>query len=142
MAARVGALGIGVSPVHSEVPRELVDACADVGLPLLVVAEGTPFVMVTRTFAEILELKRIETLKSLADTNKRLMRETMQPRPEHELLIVAARPRRRRGARRTADRVALPALTGCGADRQSGRPLRSCAASVQDRYSSGRRSAR
>jgi len=80
VAARVGALGLGLSPVHSEVPPELVDACADADLPLLVVAEGTPFVMVTRTFAEILELKRVETLKSLADTNKRLMRATMQPR--------------------------------------------------------------
>ncbi|MBG6057132.1 purine catabolism regulator [Cryobacterium sp. MP_M5] len=90
VAARVGALGLGLSPVHSEVPPELIHACADAALPLLVVAQGTPFVMVTRTFAEILELKRVETLKSLADTNKRLMRATMQPRPEHELLMVAA----------------------------------------------------
>lgn len=75
VAARVGALDIGLGPVHSEVPPDLAAACATVGLPLLVVAEGTPFVMVTRTFAQILELKRDRTGRSGRN------RPTHRPRP-------------------------------------------------------------
>lgn len=48
--AGVSALAIGLGPVHQEVPRPLVAACAEGGLPLLVVPVRTPFLKVTKAY--------------------------------------------------------------------------------------------
>jgi len=89
--AGVAALGFGISPVHAHIPTELIDACADASLPLLRIKSDTPFVAVTRTFAEILELRRVDALRSLADVNKRLLRAALSPRPDQDVLTIAAR---------------------------------------------------
>lgn len=46
--AGVAALGLGLGPVHQEVPSSLRRACESVGLPLLSVPAPTPFLTVSR----------------------------------------------------------------------------------------------
>lgn len=46
----VAALGFGVRVVHEDVPRALAQACAAVGLPLLLVPGPTPFLVLARTY--------------------------------------------------------------------------------------------
>ncbi|WP_203230459.1 PucR family transcriptional regulator ligand-binding domain-containing protein, partial [Segeticoccus rhizosphaerae] len=46
----VAGLGLGLGPVHDEVPPDLPDACAAEGVPLFVVPPATPFLAVARTY--------------------------------------------------------------------------------------------
>lgn len=46
----VAALAFGLGVVHRDVPSSLVRACRDVGLPLLLIPQPTPFLSVTRRF--------------------------------------------------------------------------------------------
>lgn len=48
--ADVAALGFGLGPVFTELPSELVNACARAELPLLVVPAPTPFLTITRAY--------------------------------------------------------------------------------------------
>lgn len=51
--AGVAALGFGVEPVYPSVPEALIEACERHRLPLLDVPDGTPFVAISRAFAEV-----------------------------------------------------------------------------------------
>ena len=64
--AGVAALGFGVEPVYPSVPEALVDACGQCGLPLLEVPTGTPFVAISRVFAEIAARRRQREFESEA----------------------------------------------------------------------------
>ncbi|WP_424464405.1 PucR family transcriptional regulator ligand-binding domain-containing protein [Pseudoclavibacter helvolus] len=83
-AVRTGivALGVGLGPVFSAAPAGLVEACAAHGLTLVLVPDDTPFVAVTRTFAEMTELRRVDALRTLADATRRLLRAASADQPE------------------------------------------------------------
>ncbi|MEX5302419.1 PucR family transcriptional regulator [Kocuria sabuli] len=89
-AAGVTALGFGVSPVHDALPEGLAAACARRGLPLVQVAERTPFVAVTRKFAAMLEAENDRMARHLVQTNRRMLRAVLSGAPEGSLLEVLA----------------------------------------------------
>lgn len=63
------ALGFGIEPVYSEVPPALLDACREVGLPLVAFPAHIPFVHVTTAFFAAMEeerLRRLDRLNRLA----------------------------------------------------------------------------
>ncbi|GEO96800.1 helix-turn-helix domain-containing protein [Kocuria turfanensis] len=89
-AAGVTALGLGVSPVHDALPAGLAPACAQHGLPLVRVAEHTPFVAVTRRFAAVLEAENDRVARHLVQANRRMLRAVLSGAPESSLLEVLA----------------------------------------------------
>lgn len=89
-AAGVTALGLGVSPVHEALPAGLAPACAQHGLPLVRVAEHTPFVAVTRRFAAVLEAENDRMARQLVQANRRMLRAVLSGAPESSLLEVLA----------------------------------------------------
>ncbi|WHT21407.1 PucR family transcriptional regulator [Crossiella sp. CA-258035] len=54
VAAGAAALGFGVTPVHDEVPPELVTACRRHGLPLLLVPQRTSFLVISQVVSLML----------------------------------------------------------------------------------------
>lgn len=48
--AGVAALAFGLGPVHTELPRPLLEACEEAGLCLLVVPPETPFLTITKAY--------------------------------------------------------------------------------------------
>ncbi|HST71276.1 PucR family transcriptional regulator ligand-binding domain-containing protein [Kocuria sp. U4B] len=91
VAAGVTALGLGLSPVHDVVPPGLLEECRRQGLPLLRVGERTPFVAVTRRFADLLEAESARAAHDLLRINRRMLRAVLSGSPERELLAVLAR---------------------------------------------------
>ncbi|WP_068494358.1 PucR family transcriptional regulator [Pseudoclavibacter helvolus] len=82
VAVGVVAIGIGIGPVFTSVPTALADACDARELTLVMVPNDTPFVSVTRTFAEMTELRRVDALRTLADATRRLLRAASADQPE------------------------------------------------------------
>lgn len=82
VGAGVVALGFGINPVFEEVPAALVKACQTHGLTLVRIPHDTPFVAVSRTFAEMTELRRVDALRTLADATRRLLRAASADQPE------------------------------------------------------------
>ncbi|MET0133140.1 MAG: PucR family transcriptional regulator ligand-binding domain-containing protein, partial [Kibdelosporangium sp.] len=79
--AGVGALGFGVTPARETVPKELVKACRDRGLPLLSVPERTPFLAISQAVgAALAEAQNVE-LRVIADSQRALTRAASRPRP-------------------------------------------------------------
>nr|WP_198152007.1 PucR family transcriptional regulator [Kibdelosporangium sp. MJ126-NF4] len=79
--AGVSALGFGVTPVHDAVPKELVKACRDRDLPLLVVPERTPFLAVSQAVGTALAEAQNVELRVIADSQRNLTRAATRPRP-------------------------------------------------------------
>jgi hypothetical protein len=79
--AGVSALGFGVTPVYDAVPKELVKACRDRGLPLLSVPERTPFLAVSQAVGNALAEAQNAELRVIADSQRALTRAAARPRP-------------------------------------------------------------
>ncbi|PPG31523.1 PucR family transcriptional regulator [Pseudoclavibacter sp. RFBG4] len=82
VSAGVVALGLGIDPVFHEVPPALLEACTASDLTLVRIPNDTPFVAVSRTFAEMTELRRVDALRTLADATRRLLRAASADQPE------------------------------------------------------------
>ena len=70
----VAGLGLGLGPIHDAVPRTLVRACEAAGLALFVVPGPTPFLMVARTYWELLAQTGHEELSSALGAHRDLVR--------------------------------------------------------------------
>ncbi|WP_168211471.1 PucR family transcriptional regulator [Actinosynnema sp. ALI-1.44] len=79
--AGVSALGFGVTPVYDTVPKELVKACRDRDLPLIVVPERTPFLAVSQAVGNALAEAQNVELRVIADSQRNLTRAATRPRP-------------------------------------------------------------
>lgn len=75
------ALGLGLGPLHAEVPPTLVDACRVAGLPLLVVPAPTPFLVVARTYWSLQAAADQEELTAALGAHRDLVRAAAGPRP-------------------------------------------------------------
>src|ERR1041384_5771837 len=72
--AGVSALGFGITPVFDAVPKELLKACRDRGLPLLSVPERTPFLAISQAVGtELAEAQNTE-LRVIADSQRAVAR--------------------------------------------------------------------
>ena len=67
-------LGLGLGPIHHEVPPALLRACEAAGLVLFTVPAPTPFLMVARTYWELLARAGHEELSSALGAHRDLVR--------------------------------------------------------------------
>ncbi len=74
-------LGLGLGPIHDEVPGTLLRACEAAGLALLVVPAPTPFLMVARTYWELLAKAGHAELSAALGAHRDLVRAAAGPGP-------------------------------------------------------------
>ena len=74
-------LGLGLGPIHHEVPRTLLRACEAAGLVLFAVPAPTPFLMVARTYWRLLAQAGHEELSSALGAHRDLVRAAAGPAP-------------------------------------------------------------
>jgi len=67
-------IGLGLGPIHDEVPRTLQRACEAAGLVLFVVPAPTPFLTVARTYWKLLAQAGHEELSSALGAHRDLVR--------------------------------------------------------------------
>lgn len=84
--AEVAALGFGIGPVHDAVPEPLVRACAEVGLPLLEVPRGVPFIALSERVAALLTESRVESARRVGELQRALTRAAGGTRPVPSVL--------------------------------------------------------
>lgn len=89
--ARVSALGLGLGPVHAEVPAPLARACAAVGLPLLVVPAPTPFLTISRAYWGAVSRSAEQQLNDVVSAHRALVDAAAGPDPELAVLRCLAR---------------------------------------------------
>lgn len=78
---RTGILGLGfaVNVVHRSVPREVVSACGEAGLPLLLVPSSTPFIRVIRRVADAIAEDRNTRLQWSIKAQRAVARAALRP---------------------------------------------------------------
>lgn len=69
----VSALAFGLGPVHGELPEELMAACADQHLPLLVVPAPTPFQRITAAFWKAVSRSAAQHLRDVLAAQRALV---------------------------------------------------------------------
>ncbi|QHC59868.1 PucR family transcriptional regulator [Rathayibacter sp. VKM Ac-2760] len=75
----IRALGFATGIVHDEVPEPLVAACARQGLPLLEVADRTPFMGIIRFVADVISREQRERLEWSLEAQRRVARAALRP---------------------------------------------------------------
>lgn len=75
----IAALGLGLGAGVDEVPPALIDACAEAGLELLVVPDGTPFMNVSRAYWDLVGREGQADLAASLGTQTALARAATQP---------------------------------------------------------------
>ncbi|WP_199854684.1 PucR family transcriptional regulator [Streptomyces dioscori] len=98
------ALGFGVAPVHDTVPRALVEACDQYGLPLVEVPPRTTFSGVARAVWQLMAQARTTELRRVTEAQQSLAAAAARPDPVPSVL--------RQLAQRTGGRAALYAPDG------------------------------
>ncbi|MEU9286979.1 PucR family transcriptional regulator ligand-binding domain-containing protein [Streptomyces sp. NPDC048275] len=81
VAAGGAALGFGLAPVHDTVPRALVAACDDYGLPLLEVPPQTTFSGVARAVWQLMAQARLAELRRVTEAQQSLAAAAARPDP-------------------------------------------------------------
>ncbi|MCN9240582.1 PucR family transcriptional regulator [Streptomyces sp. RY43-2] len=71
--AGVGALALGLGPVHTEMPAPLLAACRKLGLPLLTVPAPTPFLRITKAYWAAVSRSAEQHLKDALATQRALV---------------------------------------------------------------------
>jgi purine catabolism regulator len=66
--------GTGAGLTHQHVPKALVTACEKAGLPLIEVAEGTPFIQVTKVVSDLIAAEEREQLARSLEAQRALTR--------------------------------------------------------------------
>ncbi|MCW8098638.1 PucR family transcriptional regulator [Streptomyces tauricus] len=98
------ALGFGVAPVHDTVPRALVEACDQYGLPLVEVPPRTTFSGVARAVWQLMAQARHTELRRVTEAQQSLAAAAARPDPMPSVL--------RQLAQRVGGRAALYAPDG------------------------------
>jgi hypothetical protein len=80
------ALGFGVAPVHDTVPRALVVACDDYGLPLVEVPPRTTFSAVARAVWQLMAQARHTELRRVTEAQQSLAAAAARPDPVPSVL--------------------------------------------------------
>lgn len=89
--ADVSALALGLGPVHQEPPAGLVDACRDLGVPLLVVPPSTPFLTISRAYWTAQSRSTEERLNDVVAAHRALVEAAVAVDPAASLLARLAR---------------------------------------------------
>ncbi|MCJ1695523.1 PucR family transcriptional regulator [Rathayibacter caricis] len=75
----IRALGFAIGIVHDEVPEALIAACERQGLPLLEVADLTPFMGIIRFVADVISREQRERLEWSLEAQRRVARAALRP---------------------------------------------------------------
>ncbi|GAA3475919.1 PucR family transcriptional regulator [Streptomyces yanii] len=89
--ARASALVLGLGPIHATPPEPLVDACRQVGVPLLVVPAATPFLTVSRAYWTARTRSAEEKLNDIVAAHRTLVEAAVAPDPAAAVLKKLAR---------------------------------------------------
>lgn len=87
----VSAVALGLGPVHTSVPQPFADACADAGLPLLIVPQRTPFLTVTKAYWAAVGKSSERHLNDAIATQRALVDAAASPDPVAAVLKCLAR---------------------------------------------------
>ncbi|WPB90729.1 PucR family transcriptional regulator [Streptomyces malaysiensis] len=87
----VSAVAFGLGPKFDTVPQVLVDACADQGVPLLVVPARTPFLKITKAYWAALARSNERHLSDATAAHRALVDAAASPDPAATLLKRLAR---------------------------------------------------
>jgi purine catabolism regulator len=79
VASGTRALGFATGIVHDEIPAVLVDGCARGGLPLLEVADRTPFMSIIRHVSDVLAGEQRERLEWSLAAQRAIARAALRP---------------------------------------------------------------
>ena len=79
VSAHVSALGLGVGLTHDRVPKALVEAAENAGLPLIEVPEPTPFIAISRAVSELWSAAEYEAVTHTVETQRDLTRAALAP---------------------------------------------------------------
>ncbi|KOV81579.1 hypothetical protein ADL03_28975 [Nocardia sp. NRRL S-836] len=90
VSSGVSAIGFGVEPEFPAVPPSLVRACAEQGMPLLVVPPSTPFLAVSQALGALLAEIAVREQRMLADSQRALTRAATRVRPVESVLTTLA----------------------------------------------------
>jgi PucR family transcriptional regulator, purine catabolism regulatory protein len=74
----VASLAVGTGVRYAHVPRAVVEACADGGLPLLEVPLPTPFIAITQAVARGLAAQQLQAVQRTLDHQKRAARTALR----------------------------------------------------------------
>lgn len=86
--AKVSALGFGLEPYFTQIPRTVLDACRKHQMPLLQIPASVPFAAIGIAFAKLTEADNAAQLRASAEANRALMRCLTQSDPESALVSV------------------------------------------------------
>lgn len=89
--ARIAALGIGLGPAHAEPPAQLVEACRQLGVTLLVVPAATPFLTVTHAYWAARSRSTEQDLQDAVAAHRALVDAAVSADPPAEVLRRLAR---------------------------------------------------
>ncbi|BBB00511.1 putative regulatory protein [Actinacidiphila reveromycinica] len=78
-AAGVVGLGFGVGVGHDEVPRALVEAAQEAGLPLLEVPRATPFIAISKAVSAAVAADRYQAVTAGFEAQRELTRAALAP---------------------------------------------------------------
>lgn len=73
------ALGFATGIVHDEIPAVLVEACASASLPLIEVADRTPFMSIIRSVSDVLAAEQRERLEWSLAAQRAIARAALRP---------------------------------------------------------------
>lgn len=88
--AQTSALGFGLEPYFTSVPKTVRIACERHGLTLLQIPATVPFAAIGIAFAKLMEADGAAALRSNAEANRALMRCVSQPDPTQQLITTLA----------------------------------------------------
>lgn len=86
----IAGLGLGLGPVHDEVPAGLPEACAAEGLPLFLVPPATPFLSIARTYWGLLARTGEQRLSAALGAHRALVRAAASADPTRAVVHTLA----------------------------------------------------
>jgi purine catabolism regulator len=87
----VSAVVLGLGPVHASVPQQFAEACAEAGLPLLIVPRRTPFLTVTKAYWSAVAKSSERHLNDAIATHRALVHAAASSDPVAAVLKCLAR---------------------------------------------------
>lgn len=77
--AGIVALGFAVGVIHDEVPKDLIEACVAVGLPIFEVPRATPFMAIIRLVADDIAHERARLTEASLEAHRAVARAALRP---------------------------------------------------------------
>ena len=87
----ISALGLGLGPVHTDIPDQLVEACQSFGVTLLEIPASTPFMAITKAYWTAVSRLTEQHLNDAVATHRALVNAAVSQDPTASMLRTLAR---------------------------------------------------